>query len=233
MKSSNSNSSSNPRPKALLAWSSGKDSAWTLNVVRRQNEYEVVGLLTTINEDYQRVAMHAVRREILEAQARAAGLPLRTVPIPVGCSDVLYEERMGREMEQAAAEGITHVIFGDLFLEDLRQWRCGQLAKVGMHAVFPLWMRDTKALAREIIAGGLVTYITCVNPQRMPAGLCGSRFDEEFLAALPAGVDHCGENGEFHSCVVGGPMFDRPLPVKAGPTVERDGFVFTDLELLK
>jgi uncharacterized protein (TIGR00290 family) len=220
-----------PRPRAWLCWSSGKDSAWTLHVARQQGEVEIVGLLTTVTEPYDRVSMHGVRVEVLEAQAAAAGLPLESVPIPAPCPNAVYEEAMRKAIGRAKADGVSQMVFGDLYLEDIRAYRQRQLASTGIAAVFPLWQKPTGALAAEMIHGGLVAYVTCLDPARLPAELAGSRFDERFLARLPAGVDPCAENGEFHTCVTAGPMFDRPIPVEVGETVERDGFVFTDLKL--
>jgi len=219
------------RPRAWVCWSSGKDSAWALHVARQENELDVVGLLTTVTEPYDRVAMHAVRQEILDAQAEAAGLPLCRVPIPAPCSNEAYEEAMSRAIARARDEGVTHMIFGDLFLEDIRQYRQDQLEGTGMTPLFPLWQRPTNALAREMIAAGVVAHVSCLDPKRMPRELAGRVLDEDFLARLPEGVDPCAENGEFHTCVTAGPMFSRPVPVRVGETVERDGFVFTDLHL--
>jgi len=220
-----------PRPRAWLCWSSGKDSAWTLHVARQQGEVEIVALLTTVTEPYDRVSMHGVRAEVLEAQAAAAGLPLERVPIPAPCPNAVYEEVMRTAIGRAKAEGVSHMVFGDLFLEDVRAYRQRQLAPTGIAAVFPLWQKPTGELAAAMIRGGLVAYVTCLDPAKLPAELAGSRFDERLLARLPEGVDPCAENGEFHTCVTAGPMFDRPIAVEVGETVERDGFVFTDLKL--
>jgi len=217
------------RPKAWLAWSSGKDSAWALHTVRQAGELEVVALLTTVNRDFGRVAMHAVRMSLIELQAAAVGLPLVTVPIPAVCRNEIYEQSMGKAMARARDEGVRHIIFGDLFLEDIRAYREKQLAGCGMSPVFPLWRRDTSQLAREMIAGGLSAYVTCVDPRKIDRKFAGRRFDAEFLAELPPHVDPCGENGEFHTFANAGPMFGQPIPVGVGETVERDGFVFTDL----
>jgi uncharacterized protein (TIGR00290 family) len=217
------------RSKAWLAWSSGKDSAWALHTVRRRGELEVVALLTTVNETHQRVAMHAVRERLLEMQAAATGLPLVKVPIPAQCRNEIYEQAMGAAMERAKAEGVRHVIFGDLFLEDIRAYREKQLAACGMTPVFPLWRRDTRELAREMLAGGLSAYLTCVDPRKLGRTFAGRRFDAELLAAMPPDVDACGENGEFHTFANAGPMFCREIPIAVGEIVERDGFVFADL----
>ena len=218
-----------PKPRAWLAWSSGKDSAWALHVVRQQDEIDVVGLLTTVTEPYDRVSMHGVRRELLLAQAEAAGLPMHCVPIPAPCSNEAYEEAMRQAMSEAQAEGIEQMIFGDLFLEDIREYRESRLEGTGIRAVFPLWERPTRELAHEMIAAGLVAHVTSLDPSKISRELAGGRFDEEFLARLPAEADPCAENGEFHTCVSAGPMFREPIPVETGETVERDGFVFTDL----
>ena len=217
------------RPKALLAWSSGKDSAWALHVLRARGEYDVVGLLTTVTETYARVSMHGVRETLLEAQAAAVGMPLRRVSIPSPCSNDEYEAAMRDAMETAKAEGITHVAFGDLFLEDLRAYRKAQLAQVDMTALFPVWEPDTVTLAREMVEAGVRAYLTCVDPRVMPRAFAGRMFDATLLADLPEGIDPCGENGEFHSFAFDGPAFTHPVPVHVGETVERDGFVFTDL----
>jgi uncharacterized protein (TIGR00290 family) len=227
------------RPKALLAWSSGKDSAWALHVLRapegqhgREGEgegVEVVGLLTTLNEAYDRVAMHAVRAELLRAQADAVGLPLTAVPLPWPCSNAQYEAAMGRALEAAWRDGITVVAFGDLFLEDVRRYREERMAGTGLTPIFPLWGQPTDALARRMIAGGLRARLTCVDPRQLAPAFVGREFDEALLAALPASVDPCGERGEFHSFAYAGPMFRRPVPVRGGEIVERDGFVFADL----
>jgi len=217
------------RPRILVSWSSGKDAAWALHVLRQAGDVEIAGLLTTVNETFARVAMHAVRRGLLRAQADAAGLPLREVPIPYPCPDAAYASAMEAAVRQARADGITHVAFGDLFLSDVRRYREERLRGTGIDPLFPLWGRDTQALAREMIAGGLRARITCVDPRKLAASFAGRVFDEALLADLPAGVDPCGENGEFHTCVTGGPMFRRPVAVTAGETVERDGFVFADL----
>ena len=217
------------RPKAWLAWSSGKDSAWSLHTVRQGGHFEVVALLTTVNRTHNRVAMHAVRESLLEAQAATAGLPLVKVPIPSPCPNEIYEQAMTRAMARARAEGVRHVIFGDLFLEDIRAYREKQLASCGMTPVFPLWGRDTRKLAEDMIAGGLCAFLTCVDPRRLDRSFAGRRFDQDLLATLPREVDPCGENGEFHTFASAGPMFGAEIPVSAGEIVERDGFVFADL----
>jgi uncharacterized protein (TIGR00290 family) len=217
------------KPKAWLAWSSGKDSAWSLHTVRRSGEYEIVALLTTVNRAHARVAMHAVRETLLEAQAAAAGLPLVTVPIPSPCPNLVYEQAMAEAMARARAEGVFHIIFGDLFLEDIRKYREQQLSSCGMTPVFPLWGCDTRQLACEMLAGGLTAWLTCVDPKQLDPAFAGRRFDAKLLDELPEAVDPCGENGEFHTFADGGPMFRAPIPVERGEIVERDGFAFADL----
>jgi len=217
------------RPKALVAWSTGKDSAWALHEARRAGDLEIVGLLTTISAPYQRVAMHAVRVELLRAQAAAAGLPLEIVEIPSPCPNGAYEAAMACAMDAARARGVTRVVFGDLFLEDVRRYREDRLAACGMQPVFPLWGRDTRALAAEMLDAGVEAWITCVDPRQVPRELAGRRVDAALLASLPAGVDPCGERGETHTFVAAGPMLSARLAVQVGEIVDRDGFVFADL----
>jgi uncharacterized protein (TIGR00290 family) len=217
--------------KILLSWSSGKDSAWMLHVLRTEGIGQPAALLTTVNESANRVAMHAVRRDVLEAQAHAAGLPLIVIPIPHPCPNEVYETRMSAAIARAKTEGFTHVAFGDLFLEDVRRYREQRMEGTGLTPIFPLWLRPTEALAREMIDGGLEAYLTCVDPRAVPPSLVGRRFDETLLRDLPAGADPCGERGEFHTCAVAGPMFSKRIDVRIGETVQRDGFVFGDLEL--
>jgi uncharacterized protein (TIGR00290 family) len=223
-----SQSEGGARPKAWLAWSSGKDSAWALHTVRQSAEFEVVALLTTVNQTHSRVAMHAVRECLVEMQAAAAGLPLIKVPIPSQCTNEVYERAMGEAMARARAKGVRHVVFGDLFLEDVRAYREKQLAGCGMTPVFPLWRRNTRELAEEMIANGLSAYLTCVDPRKLDRSLAGRRFDADFLRELPADVDPCGENGEFHTFANDGPMFKQAISVTAGEIVEREGFIFAD-----
>lgn len=217
------------RTKVLVSWSSGKDSAWMLHVLMQDPAIEVGGLLTTMNEAFDRVAMHAVRRPLVEAQARAAGIPLRTVPLPWPCSNEEYEARMRVAVADAVAEGFTHTAFGDLFLEDVRRYREEKLAGTGLAPLFPMWGISTDALAARMVAEGLRSVITCVNPRQLDRSFAGRQFDESLLTDLPAGVDKCGERGEFHSFAWDGPMFANPIPVMVGEVVERDGFVFADL----
>lgn len=226
---SGTNSNKSSPPKAWLAWSSGKDSAWALHAVRQRGNFEVVALLTTVNRRYQRVAMHAVRESLLEIQAAAAGLPLVRVPIPSPCPNATYQEAMNGAMAQARAEGVWHVIFGDLFLEDIRAYREKQLAACGMTPVFPVWGQHTRQLAEQMLAGGLSAYLTCVDPRKLDRSFAGRRFDAGLLVALPPGVDPCGENGEFHTFANEGPMFQEKIQIEVGEIVERDSFVFADL----
>jgi uncharacterized protein (TIGR00290 family) len=217
------------RPKALIAWSSGKDSAWALHEVRRRGEYEVVGALTTLTETFGRVSIHGVREELLMAQLAAAGLPPTIVSIPYPCPNEIYEARMGKVTAQARAAGITHIVFGDLFLADVRAYREQNLQGTGITPLFPLWGRPTDALAREMIHGGVEAYLVCVDRKRLSADFAGRRFDKTLLVDLPAGIDPCGENGEFHSFVAAGPMLRGGVPVIVGETVERDGAAYADL----
>lgn len=218
--------------KTLLSWSSGKDSAWALHVLRSQHpELEVVGLLTTINEQFERVAMHAVRVELLRAQAAAAGLPLLEVGLPWPCSNEQYEARMEDAVAKARAAGITVMAFGDLFLDDIRQYRIQKLEGTGLRPVFPLWGKPTEQLARTMVEGGLRARLTCIDPRQLSPHFAGRDFDAALFADLPASVDPCGERGEFHSFAYAGPMFTRPVPIQTGEIVERDGFVFADLLL--
>lgn len=219
----------------LLSWSSGKDSAWALHVLRGEPGTEVMGLLTTLNERVDRVAMHAVRRELLEAQARAAGLPLWTVPLPWPCSNAEYETRMSSMVERARAEGITHVAYGDLFLDDVRDYRVRQLSGTGIEPLFPLWTspESTPELAARMLGSGLRAVLTCVDPRQLAGSFVGRSYDSTLLAELPPGVDPCGERGEFHTFCFGGPMFDGEIAVRPGESVVRDGFCFADLVAAK
>lgn len=216
----------------LLSWSSGKDSAWALHVLRGAAGLglDVVGLFTTINQAADRAAMHAVRRTLVERQAEAAGLPVDFIPLPHPCPNEVYEAAMNRYLAGARARGVECVAFGDLLLEDVRRYREKQLSESGVAPLFPLWGSDTAALARSMVDAGLRARITCLDPARLPASFAGRLFDHALLDALPAGVDPCGENGEFHTFACAGPMFRAPVPVAVGETVERDGFVFTDLQ---
>ncbi len=217
--------------RVLLSWSSGKDSAWTLHLLRQQPGVEVLGLLTTFNEAADRVSMHAVRRELVEAQATAAGLPLWPVPLPWPCSNAAYEERMLLVIGRTREEGITHVAFGDLFLEDIRAYRVRQLSGTGIEPLFPLWTSPaaTPNLARQMLDGGLRAVLTCVDLRQLPEPFIGRPYDAVLLADLPPGVDPCGERGEFHTFCLAGPMFAAEINVRVGETVSRDGFCFIDL----
>ncbi len=215
--------------KTLVSWSSGKDSAWMLHVLKQDPSVEIGGLLTTMNEQFDRVAMHAVRRSLLEAQADAAGVPLRMVQLPWPCTNEQYEERMRIAVAQAVAEGFTHVAFGDLFLEDVRKYREEKLAGTGLTPIFPIWGIPTDQLATRMVEGGLRSVLTCVNPQHLDRSFAGRQFDRALLDDLPAGVDRCGERGEFHSFAWDGPMFNHPVVIEVGEVVDRDGFVFADV----
>lgn len=217
------------RPRALLSWSSGKDSAWALHVLKQRGDLEVVGLLTTLNQVHDRVAMHAVRHELLELQAAAAGLPLLVVPIPSPCSNDEYEAAMRAALERAAEMGVTRMAFGDLFLEDIRAYREQKLAGTGIEPVFPLWGLPTPELARDMLSGGLRARLTCVDPKQLPARFAGREFELQLLRELPVAVDPCGERGEFHTFAYDGPMFSQRIAIEAGEVVERDGFIFADL----
>lgn len=219
--------------RVLLSWSSGKDAAWALHALRREPDTEVVGLLTTFNEVVDRVSMHAVRRELVEAQAAAANVPLWPVPLPWPCSNEDYEQRMSDVLRRARDEGITHVAFGDIYLEDVRDYRIRQMAGTGIEPIFPLWAsRDqTPQIASEMLASGLCAVISCVDPKQISEEFIGRPYDAEFLRALPEGVDPCGERGEFHTFCFAGPMFDREIAVNVGEIVHRDGFCFIDVML--
>lgn len=215
--------------KAFVSWSSGKDSAFALCDVRRSGMADVIGLVTTVNEVHDRVAMHGVRNSLLDRQAAALGLPCLKVPLPHPCPMDAYEARMSEACSAMRARGADHVVFGDLFLEDVRAYREAQLASVGMTGLFPLWGRETRALAEAMIADGLVAYVACLDPRRLDRRFAGRRFDRSFLAELPAEIDPCGERGEFHTAVTAGPMFRDPIAVEVGDVQERDGFVYADI----
>jgi len=215
--------------RAWLAWSSGKDSLWALHLLRQSSELDVIGLLTSITEPYGRVTMHGVREGLVWAQAAELGLPLHRVAIPAKCEQEVYEYRMRRALEEAMAEGVTKVVHGDVSLGDVRAYREQRLAELGLEAVFPLWGQESRDLARDIIDGGVQAYVTCLDPSKVSPELAGRPFDREFLEQLPADVDWCGENGEFHTFAWDGPGYASPVPVHVGVTVNRDGFLFTDL----
>ncbi|MDQ3036795.1 MAG: adenine nucleotide alpha hydrolase [Myxococcota bacterium] len=217
------------KPKAWVSWSSGKDAAWALHVARARGEVEIVGLLTTVNEAFDRVAMHGVRRELLIAQAEATGLPVHVVPLPWPCSNERYEERMKAAITTAREAGVTQMIFGDLFLEDVRRYREEKLAGTGIEPIFPLWGEPTDALARTMIDAGVRAHVVTLDPTTVPRALAGRVLDRALLDALPEGVDPCGENGELHTFVSAGPMLARDIAVRLGEIVEREGFVYADL----
>lgn len=225
------NSANNPPPavRILLSWSSGKDSAWTLHLLRQNPGIQISALITTFNAEAGRVAMHAVRRELVEAQAQRIGLPLWHVDLPWPCSNAVYEDLMQGVYRRASGEGITAAAFGDLFLQDIRDYRERQMAASGLKPLFPVWQIPTTELARNLIRAGVKAKITCIDPGRLDASWAGREYDFEFLDRLPPGVDPCGENGEFHTFVYDAPVFSSPIRVKAGETLERDGFVFADL----
>jgi uncharacterized protein (TIGR00290 family) len=214
-----------------LSWSSGKDSAWTLHMLRQQGEYDVVGLLTTVNSAYDRVAMHGTRASVLRAQAAAAGLPLIELPLPWPCSNQQYEAVMRDACAAAVAEGVEAMAFGDLYLEDVRRYREERLAGTGIRPIFPLWGRDTHVLVAEMLNAGLRARITCVDPRKVPATFAGRELDASLLADLPPGTDPCAENGEFHTCAYAGPMFAKPLPLVPGTVEQHGDFVFADFTL--
>jgi uncharacterized protein (TIGR00290 family) len=214
--------------RVLISWSSGKDCAWALHVLRQRGDLEIVGLLTTLNSEFDRVAMHGTRRTVLEAQAEAARVPLWIVPLPWPCSNAIYEQRMRGACDRAISEKVDAIAFGDLFLTDVRAYREEQLASTGLQPLFPLWEIPTDQLAREMIAGGLRGKLVCVDSRQLPAHFAGRDFDAALLEELPAGVDRCGERGEFHSCVYDGPMFSQPIALEAGEIVDRDGFIYAD-----
>jgi uncharacterized protein (TIGR00290 family) len=216
------------RTRVLVAWSSGKDAAWALHALRGREDVEVAGLLTTVNTRHDRVSMHGVRRRLLQEQAEAVGLPLDVVPLPDPCPNATYESAMIEALARAREKEITAVAFGDLHLEDVRRYREKQMRDTGLEPLFPLWGRETSALAREMLDGGLSAVLTCVDSRQLDPSFSGRRWDERLLAELPEGVDPCGEKGEFHTFVSAGPMLRRPLQVSIGETVEREGFVYTD-----
>ncbi|HEV3187797.1 MAG TPA: hypothetical protein VGZ04_07090 [Acidimicrobiales bacterium] len=214
-----------------MSWSSGKDSTMALDAIRRSSAYEVVGLLVTMNADAGRVAMHAVRRSLVEAQAARLGLAITFIELPVACSNEIYELRMSEAIESALADGVEHMAFGDLFLQDVRSYRENQMARTDISPIFPLWGQPTDILARAMIESGVKSVLTCVDPAQLPASFAGRLFDESLLAELPATIDPCGERGEFHTFVFDGPGFSSPIDVAIGDLVERDGFVFCDVRV--
>jgi uncharacterized protein (TIGR00290 family) len=219
------------KPKILVSWSSGKDSAWALHVLRQQNEVEVVGLLTTMNEHFQRVAMHSTRRELVREQAQAAALPLWEVPLPWPCKNDEYEQAMSQACAQAVEQGITGIAFGDLFLEDVRKYREDRLKDTGLEPIFPVWGLNTRKLIEEMLDARLRARIVCIDPKKLPVSFAGQDIRRELLSLLPEGVDPCGENGEFHTFVHDGPMFKNAIPIQNGEVVTRDGFTYADVLL--
>jgi uncharacterized protein (TIGR00290 family) len=215
--------------KTLVSWSSGKDSAWTLHVLRQRSDVEVVGLMTTMNQVYQRIAIHAVRLELLQLQAEAAGLPLHLIDLPCPCTNAQYEQAMSGFIQQSHSDGIECLAFGDLFLADIKAYREEKLSGTGIAPLFPIWQTPTDALAKEMISSGLRAVVTCVDPKYLTAGFAGREFDEQLLSDLPGEVDPCGERGEFHTFAFAGPMFNHPVAVTVGEIVEREGFVYADV----
>jgi len=215
--------------KTMLSWSSGKDSAWSLHMLRQDPDIVVDGLFCTINQKFDRVAMHAVRVQLLRQQADSIGLPLQLIPIPYPCSNAEYAENMGKFIEREKERGVESIAFGDLFLGDIREYREKSLSGTGITPIFPVWGLDTHALSKTMLESGLRAHITCVNPSQLPAEFCGREYDASFLSDLPHGVDPCGENGEFHSFAFDGPMFGHRIDIRVGETTTRDSFVFTDL----
>ncbi len=217
------------KPKAVVSWSTGKDSAWALRETVRRGEIDVVGLLATVTKRFERVSMHGVRAELLERQASAVGLPLRKVEIPSPCPNEVYDQEMANAVAAMEAEGVSRLVFGDLFLRDIRAYREARLASTRIRPTFPLWGRHTSELAQEMVRDGIEAHVVCLDPRKLPKEFAGRSFDRRFLDDLPPSVDPCGENGEFHTFVSFGPMFSHRIPVARGATVERDGFVFSDL----
>ncbi|KPJ99775.1 MAG: ATP-binding protein [Desulfobacterales bacterium SG8_35] len=217
------------KKKTLLSWSSGKDSAWALHVLRRQQDVEVMGLFCTFNKKYERGAMHAVRNELICRQAESIGLPLQLIPIPDPCSDSEYKTIMANFIAQVKSQGIDSIAFGDLFLEEIRSYREESLAGTGITPLFPLWGRPTRVLSKEMVNSGLRAKITCIDPKHLPPDFAGHEYDNTFLEQISDSIDPCGENGEFHSFAYDGPMFRSKLNICVGETVTRDGFVYTDI----
>lgn len=218
-----------PKKRTLFSWSSGKDSAWALHTLQQNPDIDIVGLFTTINEAFDRVAMHAVRSELLENQARSLGLPLNKISLPYPCLNDQYEAIMTDFVSSAKTDGIECFAFGDLYLEDVRRYREDKLADTGITPIFPLWGKPTKELAEEMISNGLRAVVTCIDPKHLSLELSGSEFNHAFLSRLPSNIDPCGENGEFHSFAYDGPMFNEKINIAVGETVVRDGFIFSDL----
>lgn len=217
------------KKKAVVSWSTGKDSAYAYYVAEQSGEYDIVGLLTTVTGAFQRVSMHGTREVILDAQAASLGKPVHKVQIPWPCTDEIYEATMAEAVEQLKVEGVTHVIFGDLYLEDIRTYREEQMSGTGLTCVFPLWGMDTTRLSEEMLASGLNAILVCIDPKALNNSFAGRVYDQKLVADLPEGADPCGENGEFHTAVVAGPMFDAPIAYSVGEVVERSGFVYADV----
>lgn len=213
----------------LFCWSGGKDSAMALHALLQRPDVRIAALLTTVTETYDRISMHGVRRELLVQQAQSIGLPLHEVRIPPHCVNAIYEARMEEALRVHYAEGVRTVAFGDIFLEDLRAYREKNLARIGMTALFPIWKRDTRELIRSFHAVRFRAIAACIDPQKLDRGFAGRELDDSFFRDLPAGVDSCGENGEFHTFVFDGPIFSNPIPIRAGEVVERDSFIYCDL----
>lgn len=220
------------KPKAVVSWSSGKDSAWSYHIVQQAGDYDIVGLVTTLTKPYERIAMHGVREALVDQQAVTLNLPCHKVWLPTSpCPNAVYEEVWGEVLQKLKQQGVTHVIFGDLFLEDIRAYRERQMAELGLTPVFPLWGEDTKVLAHKMIEGGLRARLTCIDSKKLDKSFAGRVFDETFLKDLPDDIDPCGERGEFHTFVYDAPFFPQPLPVRLGEIVDRDGFSFADVLL--
>ena len=220
-----------PKPKAIFSWSSGKDSAYALHTALKEAQFEIVSLLTTVTDTYHRVSMHGVREELLDLQAKSIDIPLEKIRIPQDCTNEIYEEKMGAFLAGWKEKGVGHVVFGDIFLEDLRKYREEKLALLGMKGVFPIWKRPTEALARSMIEEGFEARLVCLDPKKLTRNFSGRPFDISLLKDLPEEIDPCGENGEFHTLAHAGPIFKKKIPIEQGETVERDGFVFTDFYL--
>jgi uncharacterized protein (TIGR00290 family) len=217
------------KKRTLLSWSSGKDSAWALQLLQQDPGIDLLGLFTVMNERFDRVSMHSTSRELLQRQADAAGLPLRTIDLPDPCTNEQCDTIMGRFVRESVAEGVECIAFGDLFLEDIRSYREGQLRGTGIQPIFPLWGSPTGELVEQILSAGVGAYISCVDLRKLPPSLAGKKWSRELIAELPDDCDPCGENGEIHTVVVGGPMFREPIAVRIGEVVQRNGFAYADI----
>lgn len=217
----------------MVSWSTGKDSAWAYHKISQQQEYDIAGLFCTVNKQYSRTAMHAVRIELLQMQAESVGLPLEIIEIPYPCSNEAYESIMQTFIDKVKLLGVECFVFGDLYLQDIRDYRVSKLHGTGIEAVFPLWKIPTQQLAHEMINGGLKAVVTCIDPKQLDAQYVGKIFNHDFIKSLPDRIDPCGENGEFHSFVFEGPMLKNSIKIKVGEIVERDGFVFSDVTIQK